>query len=209
MTDTAKLVKRADDWLNPRSECTCPVHCHKSEIYRLVRDLRDAVAAPQSGQAPQGGVAWPEWMRDREKLNDLRQHLVDQGWRQGADGEPEPFDQGACMAAEVCEFVLKLLDAKQEAPQSGGKDADALLREAREVAGNYRSEIVGVLAVAVSNVADEPALANKIRCDAMRRDLERVTTFIARVDTYLGQSKTGEGDDLNDTDPNEGLPPWA
>ena len=53
----------------------------------------------------------PEWMRDRNRLADLHKHLESEGWRMTEDG-PECYDQGSAMAAEVCAFVIKLLDAE-------------------------------------------------------------------------------------------------
>lgn len=48
----------------------------------------------------------PDWMRDRAKVEELRQHLEAAGWRPDATGNPECFDQGAAMAADVIRLVL-------------------------------------------------------------------------------------------------------
>lgn len=103
--------------LHSKSDIAAELAHRDIEIAQL-RARLDAAAA-----APGEPVAWPEWMRDREKLNDLRQHLVDAGWREGADG-PLCFDQGAAMAAEVCDFVLKLLDALPAAQLTAAHSRD-------------------------------------------------------------------------------------
>ena len=49
---------------------------------------------------------WKDWIRDREQVVGLADHLEQVGWRQDERGDVQCFDQGAAMAAEVIRLVL-------------------------------------------------------------------------------------------------------
>ena len=79
---------------------------------------------------------WKDWMRDREQVVGLADHLEQVGWRQGERGDVQCFDQGAAMAAEVIRLVLlPMLDAPPPAAARG--DVRGLVAKWREEAAAY------------------------------------------------------------------------
>jgi hypothetical protein len=50
----------------------------------------------------------PEWMHDRAKLTELAEHLESVAWRPDSQGDPQCFDQGAAMAAEIVRHVISV-----------------------------------------------------------------------------------------------------
>lgn len=58
------------------------------------------------------------WMRDKVKVVELAEHLEAIGWRPDSYGDPECYDQGAAMAADVIRKVLLPLIAAAPASEA-------------------------------------------------------------------------------------------